>query len=126
MQLYEALDTNQCAVFSEYVAAQWLSLRLQALGAVVVVCVATVTVLSVFFDFISLSPGLAGLALSYSLSIVSNLNGFLGALTETEKEMISVERVDEFCHLPQEREYETYDLQEKAPDVRTFPRLFTI
>lgn len=31
----------------------------------------------------------------YSLS--GNLTGLLGALTETEREMISVERMDEYC-----------------------------
>jgi ATP-binding cassette, subfamily C (CFTR/MRP), member 10 len=36
-----------------------------------------------------------GLALSYAAPVVSLLNGFLTTFTETEKEMISVERVDE-------------------------------
>ncbi|CAN0473878.1 unnamed protein product, partial [Scytosiphon promiscuus] len=28
---------------------------------------------------------------------IGNLTGLLGALTETEREMISVERMDEYC-----------------------------
>jgi len=41
------------------------------------------------------TPGLVGLALSYAAPVVSLLNGFLTTFTETEKEMISVERVAE-------------------------------
>ncbi|EEC80143.1 hypothetical protein OsI_21937 [Oryza sativa Indica Group] len=47
-----------------------------------------------------------GLALSYAAPVVSLLNGFLTTFTETEKEMISVERVVECCYqyvgIPQE------------------------
>ncbi|KAI3900531.1 hypothetical protein MKW92_043517, partial [Papaver armeniacum] len=39
------------------------------------------------------TPGLVGLALSYTAPIVSLLNSFLSSFTETEKEMVSVERV---------------------------------
>jgi ATP-binding cassette subfamily C (CFTR/MRP) protein 10 len=41
------------------------------------------------------TPGLVGLALSYAAPVVPLLNGFLTTFTETEKEMISVERVVE-------------------------------
>lgn len=34
-----------------------------------------------------------GLALSYAAPIVSNLGSFLSSFTETEKEMVSIERV---------------------------------
>uniref|UniRef100_A0A0E0HPZ4 ABC transporter C family member 13 n=1 Tax=Oryza nivara TaxID=4536 RepID=A0A0E0HPZ4_ORYNI len=43
-----------------------------------------------------------GLALSYAAPVVSLLNGFLTTFTETEKEMISVERVVEYVGIPQE------------------------
>ncbi|KAJ4834345.1 hypothetical protein Tsubulata_020552 [Turnera subulata] len=39
------------------------------------------------------TPGLVGLALSYAAPIVSLLGSFLTSFTETEKEMVSVERV---------------------------------
>uniref|UniRef100_A0A0E0L8Q1 ABC-type xenobiotic transporter n=1 Tax=Oryza punctata TaxID=4537 RepID=A0A0E0L8Q1_ORYPU len=48
------------------------------------------------------TPGLVGLALSYAAPVVSLLNGFLTTFTETEKEMISVERVVEYIGIPQE------------------------
>ena len=36
--------------------------------------------------------GLVGLALSYALSITGNLAGAITSFTETEKEMVAVER----------------------------------
>lgn len=36
--------------------------------------------------------------------LVGNLNGLLGALTDTEREMISVERMDEYCSSRRGRE----------------------
>lgn len=39
------------------------------------------------------TPGLVGLALSYAAPIVSLLGSFLTSFTETEKEMVSVERI---------------------------------
>lgn len=41
------------------------------------------------------SAGLVGLGLSYALPIVELLNGLLATFTETEKEMVAVERVQQ-------------------------------
>ncbi|GFX49233.1 multidrug resistance-associated protein 7 [Trichonephila clavipes] len=43
-----------------------------------------------------LIPGLVGLALSYALSVTALLNGSITAFTETEKEIVSVERVMQY------------------------------
>ena len=40
--------------------------------------------------------GLVGLAISYALSITGLLSGLVNFFTETEKEMVSVERVLEY------------------------------
>ncbi|KAG8379711.1 hypothetical protein BUALT_Bualt07G0117400 [Buddleja alternifolia] len=45
------------------------------------------------------TPGLVGLALSYASPIVSLLGNFLTSFTETEKEMVSIER---YMDIPQE------------------------
>lgn len=44
----------------------------------------------------SVDAVLVGLSLSYALPIVGNLNALLGSYAETEKELISVERVGEY------------------------------
>lgn len=40
--------------------------------------------------------GLVGLAITYSLSITSLLNGLVNAFTESEREMVAVERVNQY------------------------------
>uniref|UniRef100_K3XV63 ABC transporter C family member 13 n=1 Tax=Setaria italica TaxID=4555 RepID=K3XV63_SETIT len=72
--------------YCELIASLWLSLRLQV-----------------------------GLALSYAAPVVSLLNGFLTTFTETEKEMISVERVAEYVGIPQE------ELQGSESPSRSWP-----
>lgn len=90
--------------YSEVTASLWLSLRLQLLAAFIVSFVAVMAVigaqkhLPVNFG----TPGLVGLALSYTTPIVSLLGSFLTSFTETEKEMVSVERVLQYMDVPQE------------------------
>ncbi|XP_027927905.1 ABC transporter C family member 13-like [Vigna unguiculata] len=50
------------------------------------------------------TPGLVGLALSYAAPIVSLLGSFLSSFTETEKEMVSVERTLQYMDIPQEEQ----------------------
>ncbi|WVZ82232.1 hypothetical protein U9M48_029518 [Paspalum notatum var. saurae] len=109
--------------YSELIASLWLSLRLQdlyssvrpvwpcsdqqtvqLLAGFIILFIAMMATIS--FHSSSLvnfgTPGLVGLALSYAAPVVSLLNGFLTTFTETEKEMISVERVVEYVGIPQE------------------------
>jgi hypothetical protein len=75
---------------------------MQALGGIVTVAIAIIGVVCHIYDFYPLSPGMFGLALAYGLPIVANMNGLLNAITETEKELISVERVLDYSSLPPE------------------------
>lgn len=77
-------------------------MRLQLLGALIATSLALSATLTAAYNVLPVSPGLLGLSLVYSLSIVNNLNGLVGSLTETEQEMISVERVHEYSDLPNE------------------------
>ncbi|XP_008659190.1 ABC transporter C family member 13 isoform X2 [Zea mays] len=103
--------------YTELVASLWLSLRLQLLAGFIILFIAMMATIS--FHSSSLvnfaTPGLVGLALSYAAPVVSLLNGFLTTFTETEKEMISVERVDEYIGIPQE------ELQGSEPPPRSWP-----
>ena len=50
-----------------------------------------------------LSPGLVGLAISYALGITSKLSGLVTTFTETEREMVAVERCQQYIEgVPQE------------------------
>ncbi|OVA01330.1 ABC transporter [Macleaya cordata] len=100
----EHIALYQKTSYSELTASLWLSLRLQLLAAFIISFVALMAVLGSRGDFpISFgTPGLVGLALSYTAPVVSLLSSFLSSFTETEKEMVSVERVLQYKDVPQE------------------------
>jgi ABC-type multidrug transport system fused ATPase/permease subunit len=50
----------------------------------------------------TISPGMLGLSLTYCLTVVNNLNDLIGSVSETEQEMVSVERIAEYIDIPSE------------------------
>lgn len=120
----ELLDVSQTSSFSASAAAQWLALRLQAIGVVVL---GTVCGFAIMEHLVrtrnhhsegdtssgpsSAAAGLAGLALSYTLPIVNTLEGLIGSFAETEKEMVSMERLQEYSDVP----VELTDPQTRSP-----------
>lgn len=80
-------------------ASCWLALRLQFLGAIIV---GGAGVLSAMTSAHTSTPGLVGLAISYALSISGLLGGVLNAFSETEQEMIAIERIGQYLKLPKE------------------------
>ncbi|XP_017229484.1 ABC transporter C family member 13 isoform X1 [Daucus carota subsp. sativus] len=103
--------------YSEIIANLWLSLRLQILAAVIVCFVAVMAVvgsrghLLISFG----SPGKVGLALSYAAPAVSLLGNFLTSFTETEKELVSVERVLQYMDVATEELHECQLLDTEWP-----------
>ncbi|PIN08442.1 Multidrug/pheromone exporter, ABC superfamily [Handroanthus impetiginosus] len=99
------VQTYQRTSYTEIIASLWLSLRLQLLAAFIVSFVAVMAIVGTHGHLpISLgTPGLVGLALSYASPIVSLLGSFLTSFTETEKEMVSVERLLQYMDIPQEK-----------------------
>ncbi|KAL8042899.1 hypothetical protein ABFX02_09G082600 [Erythranthe guttata] len=91
--------------YTEIFASLWLSLRLQLLAAFIVSFVAVMAIIGAhgYIPVNMGTPGLVGLALSYASPIVSLLGSFLTSFTETEKEMVSVERVIQYMNIPQEK-----------------------
>lgn len=100
----EHVTLYQRTSYSEILASLWLSLRLQMLAAFVISFIAVIAVIGCQEDFpITFStPGLVGLALSYAAPFVSLLSSYLATFTETEKEMVSVERLLQYMDVPQE------------------------
>ncbi|KAF7843202.1 ABC transporter C family member 13 isoform X1 [Senna tora] len=100
----EHVTLYQKTSYTEIAASLWLSLRLQLLAAFIISFIALMAVIGAH-DSLPINfgtPGLVGLALSYAAPIVSLLGSFLTSFTETEKEMVSVERVLEYMDTPQE------------------------
>lgn len=88
------LAVNQQAVFASQAAAQWLNLRLQLMGVLLTSGVAFLAVVQ--HQVRGVSAGFVGLALSYALSVTSLLSSLVTSFTDTEKEMVSVERADQY------------------------------
>ncbi|KAK9149846.1 hypothetical protein Scep_008603 [Stephania cephalantha] len=100
----EHIALYQQTSYTEQVASSWLSLRLQLLAAFIISFVGVMAVIGCRGDLpVSFgTPGLVGLSLSYAVPFVSQLSSFLSSFTETEKEMVSVERVLQYMDVPQE------------------------
>lgn len=88
------LESSQKTIFSSFAAGQWLALRLQFIGVALLAGVCLMAVLQHQFDVAD--PGLIGLAITYALSVTTLLSGVVNVFTETEREMISVERIKQY------------------------------
>ena len=95
---FERSDTNLKCYYSAMIANRWLGIWLKFFGGVVVAFGALFVVL----ERENLSPSFAGLAISYSLLITAILNQMTREFAELETQVVSVERVDEYCNLEQE------------------------
>ena len=98
------VDTNLRICLSSCVASQWISIRLQLLGALVAssLALSATAASTVSGGMTVISPGLLGLSLSLCLTVVGNLNDLIGSVSETEQEMVSAERVSEFMGIEDE------------------------
>lgn len=98
----EKVEANQKASYASTAAQIWLDLRLQAVGCAVVTGIAIIAVIEHKMPN-GVSPGLVGLAISYALGITSKLSGLVSTFTETEREMVAVERCYQYIEeIPEE------------------------
>lgn len=95
------VDSNMKAFFPSISANRWLAIRLEFIGAVVILASAGFAIISVT-SHSGLSAGMVGLAMSYALQITSSLNWIVRQTVEVETNIVSVERVLEYARLPSE------------------------
>ncbi|KAK4106280.1 hypothetical protein N658DRAFT_490887 [Parathielavia hyrcaniae] len=95
------VDSNLRAYFPSISANRWLAVRLEFIGAVVILAAAGFSVIAVATGT-PLSDGMVGLALSYGLQITTSLNWIVRQTVEVETNIVSVERVLEYARLPSE------------------------
>lgn len=95
------VDSNLKAFFPSISANRWLAIRLEFIGAVVILAAAGFAILAVATGT-KLSPGAVGLAMSYALQITTSLNWIVRQTVEVETNIVSVERVLEYARLPSE------------------------
>ncbi|CAG2106288.1 unnamed protein product [Medioppia subpectinata] len=109
-QSYRRLDANNQCVYLDSCGEQWLKIRLEFLGSLIVF-VSTMSAV-IFRD--QLSPGLAALVINYSLNITLILSAFVTYISHTDKAMVTVEKCMELTQTPQEAEW--YNEKTKPAD----------
>jgi ABC-type multidrug transport system fused ATPase/permease subunit len=110
------LDENQKAYFLNFSANCWLAIRLEFAGTLIVTFTALSAVIAkqyqvgqggaedelVMVRNREAFAGLAGLALSFALSVTQSLNWSVRTASDLESQMVSVERVDTYANMEQE------------------------
>jgi ATP-binding cassette, subfamily C (CFTR/MRP), member 1 len=102
-RLTSMLDAQQKAYFLTCTAQSWLAVRLELIGTLVI----TFACLSAIVEHVVAGPnvafaGLAGLSISYALSVTQSLNWSVRMASDMEAGMVSVERVQEYTKLENE------------------------
>jgi len=98
-----AIDANNRAVLAFTAANRWLGVRLDGLGRIVAFAAALLG----WALRGTIEPGLVGMCLLWANNFSTSLNFFVVFSTEAEAMLTSVERVEEYCELPQEAARDT-------------------
>uniref|UniRef100_A0A8C0LE46 Multidrug resistance-associated protein 1 n=1 Tax=Canis lupus dingo TaxID=286419 RepID=A0A8C0LE46_CANLU len=109
------VDENQKAYYPSIVANRWLAVRLECVGNCIVLFAALFSVISRH----SLSAGLVGLSVSYSLQVTTYLNWLVRMSSEMETNIVAVERLKEYSETEKEAPWQ---IQEMAPPS-TWPQV---
>ncbi|KAG0271977.1 Multidrug resistance-associated protein 1 [Linnemannia exigua] len=104
------------AYFTYMMVSRWLQIRLETLGACLVLGAGLFAVL----DRRSFDAGMVGLALSYALTVTADITMVIRSYCELQNQLVSVERIDEYlrknpeppAHLPADM-----DLPENWPQA---------
>lgn len=101
----DIVDVNSSALLNYVSVQRWLSVRMEALGALVIM---TTSVLVVCLnERLQTSAGLAGLLIVWSSNFTITLNFMVQTFSDTEAAITAIERVDAMAELPTEKAMET-------------------
>ena len=101
----ELLGQNQLCSYWFWVAQAWVSCTQEVLGTLALAVVAGTIGYRAYFG--TLNPGLAGLALSYAMSMPRNVMFLSRRIATMEVEFVSIERIMEYTRLPHEDPHST-------------------
>ncbi|KAJ6635067.1 Multidrug resistance-associated protein 1, partial [Pseudolycoriella hygida] len=108
---YRRVDHNQAMLYPGTIANGWLIVRLESLGAVVVLFASLFAVLGRH----TLDPAIVGLSISYALQISQTLNLLVSMATEVETNIVAIERVNEYANRKQEAPWKTVPVDPTWP-----------
>ncbi|CAF0847568.1 unnamed protein product, partial [Didymodactylos carnosus] len=96
------LDTNQACYLASCVANRWLAVRLDLIANLL-------TLSTVIFAILMrerLTPGVVGLSITSAMLVTQALNWLVRMTSDIETNIVSVERIDEYCQLQSEAAWE--------------------
>jgi ATP-binding cassette, subfamily C (CFTR/MRP), member 1 len=108
----QRIDSNIKIYNMNMMSNRWLSIRLEFLGGLLILCTALNTVIRRG----TIDPAVAGVSLSYALQITTQLNLLVRVSTEIEGMFNAVERIQEFMDLPPEPPHEGPETPSNWPD----------
>lgn len=97
-QSQKRVNDNIKPFYCLVLANEWLALRIQLLSSVMVFSACAAGIMSRG----SLNGSLLGMSINYAFEITQILNWLLSVIVQFQTSFISVERVNEFCHLKSE------------------------
>ncbi|EDO16987.1 hypothetical protein Kpol_1041p45, partial [Vanderwaltozyma polyspora DSM 70294] len=109
---FESVQFNIDCLFNFRSTNRWLSVRLQAIGALIVLATGLLS-LSTIGTSKQLTAGMVGLLMSYSLQVTNSLMWIVRMSVQIETNIVSVERILEYCELPPEPPHE---IEETKPE----------
>ncbi|CAM6100625.1 unnamed protein product [Calypogeia fissa] len=95
---FNKVNGNLRMDFHNNAANEWLGFRLEMIGTVVL-CVSALLMIAFRGH---LNSDLVGLSLSYGLALNTCLYGVVFMSCQAENKMVSIERVDQYCHIDSE------------------------
>ncbi|XP_072027511.1 ATP-binding cassette sub-family C member 9-like isoform X2 [Amphiura filiformis] len=98
--ILKKIETNNVAFLYLQTANRWLGIRLDFIGAVIVLVAGFTTMTSAALG--SLEPSYVGLAITYALSIASQLNWVIRMSADMEMQMNAIERIEFYSNVEKE------------------------
>ncbi|KAF9971484.1 Multidrug resistance-associated protein 1 [Actinomortierella ambigua] len=107
----ERANVSSNAFYAWIISNRWLQIRLETIGALIVLGAALFAVLA--RD--SLDPGMVGLSLSYALTVTQDITWLVRSYCDLQNQLVSVERIDEYMQLNPEAPH-VLDTDKDLPD----------
>lgn len=95
------ISKNQTSEFASIAANRWLGIRLETVANFIILFAALFAV----WNRDTISAGMAGLSIAYSLQITEGLNWLVRSISALETETVSVERIKEYSQIKPEAQW---------------------
>jgi len=103
------VDSNQMSYYPNIVSNRWLAFRLEMLTNCIILLACVFAVVSKGM----VTESIVGLSVSYAMQVTQTFNWMVRQTSELENNIVSVERVEEYCNVEQEASYHT---EESIPE----------